>query len=147
MLRKWKFCIIFFSCWCSDEGVVDCVQTIKKDETYFTTVLNIGSVDYANYYRFSCLVSLPNKIIQIGCFLLYCDFVIVLFFLLLTWFFRLSLSRMGWYIWVIVKEAVKQIKRQQSNSQTEVVPLCLLNKVLFYFKATMKFFIFQIESL
>nr|XP_034301244.1 uncharacterized protein LOC105330858 isoform X2 [Crassostrea gigas] len=39
----------------SNEGVVDCVQTIKKDETYFTTVLNIGSVDYANYYRFSCL--------------------------------------------------------------------------------------------
>lgn len=40
---------------------------------------------------------------------------------------------MGWYIWVIVKEAVKQIKRQQLNRQTEVVPLCLLNKVLFYF--------------
>lgn len=139
----------FFSCWCSDEGVVDCVQTIKKDETYFTTVLNIGSVDYTNYYRFSCFVSLPNKIIQIKYFSL--DFLCLSFstdfYCYLLDFFRLSLSRTGWYIWVIVKEAVKQIKRQQSNRQTEVVPLCLLNKVLFYFKATMKFIIFQIESL
>lgn len=47
---------------------------------------------------------------------------------------------------MIVKEAVKQIKRQQSNRQMEVVPLCLLNKVLFYFKATMKFIIFQIVT-
>lgn len=44
---------------CLDEGVVDCIETIEKDGTYFTTVFNNGSVDNANFYRFSCLVSLP----------------------------------------------------------------------------------------
>lgn len=130
---------------CLDEGVVDCVQTIKKDETYFTTVLNIGSVDYTNYYRFSCLVSLPNKIIHIREFKL--DFLWLSFSTVLYCYlrdlFRLSLSRMGWCIWVTVKEAVRQTKRQQTNRQTEVVPLCLPNKVLFYFKATMNMIYFS----
>lgn len=132
---------------CLDEGVVDCVQTIKKDETYFTTVLNIGSVDYTNYYRFSCLVSLPNKIIHIREFKL--DFLWLSFSTVLYCYlrdlFRLSLSRMGWYIWVTVKEAVRQTKRQQTNRQTEVVPLCLPNKVYFILKLQWIWFIFQNE--
>nr|XP_022322382.1 uncharacterized protein LOC111123938 isoform X5 [Crassostrea virginica] len=51
----------------SNEGVVDCIETIEKDGTYFTTVFNNGSVDNANFYRFSCLaVSVSGNVVYIS---------------------------------------------------------------------------------
>ncbi|XP_078324224.1 uncharacterized protein LOC144622567 [Crassostrea virginica] len=51
----------------SNEGVVDCIETIEKDGTYFTTVFNNGSADNANFYRFSCLaVSVSGNVVYIS---------------------------------------------------------------------------------
>lgn len=61
------FCLFFAFL---DEGVVDCVETIKQGDTYFTTVFNNGSVDYSNYYRFSCLVRLESFYEKLFTFLL-----------------------------------------------------------------------------
>ena len=40
------------------EGVVYCVDTVKKGPVYYTTVINPGSVDNVATKRFACYVRL-----------------------------------------------------------------------------------------
>ncbi|KAK3097990.1 hypothetical protein FSP39_015096 [Pinctada imbricata] len=44
----------------SQEGIGYCVQTVQSGSTFYTTVLNPGTVDDVNYYRFTCYAISQN---------------------------------------------------------------------------------------
>lgn len=46
------------------EGVVNCIDTVKKGSVYYTTVINPGSVDNVATKRFTCYVRFVRFSIQ-----------------------------------------------------------------------------------
>ena len=55
--RKFFIIDILFS----EEGVVYCINTVISGSTFYTTVMNPGTVDEVNTFRFTCYVSIVQR--------------------------------------------------------------------------------------